>query len=75
MAETVADIVAAMRLNKKKERYYGTAFHLYADRIEAAAKRAWNEVDDEVRWQEDTQEVDAGRVRRVMNGTLGDYYE
>lgn len=37
--ETVADIVAAMRQNLEKRRYYGTAFHLYADRIEAASKR------------------------------------
>lgn len=46
-----------------------------ADRIEAIARRAYNEIDSEVCAIEEVFSYDIDNVREAMNKTIGDYYE
>lgn len=89
--ETVADIVAAMRAMARVSETFVDRFSnpclrtmtemeakmrkSLADRIEAAARRAYNEIDRAVR---ETGRVNAEGVeliRTAMNNTIGEYCE
>jgi hypothetical protein len=47
----------------------------FANRIEAAARRAYNEIDSAVCGIEDATSGEIGAVRKVMDETIGDHYE
>ena len=78
--ETLADIVAEMRDHAECAKAWvaaikpGVVMNL-ADRIEAAARRAYNEIDSAVCGIEDAASSEIGAVRKVMDNTIGDYYE
>ena len=73
--ETVADVVAEMRYGTiPRHRTDHELLALYADRIEAIAKRAYHDIDRELNTTDLTSaEIDA--VREAMDNTIGDYYE
>lgn len=83
--ETIADIAAEMRL--KAEHFEkasslmvsesALALFLYPliDRIEAAARRAYNQIDSAVCGIEAATSSDIDDVRKAMDETIGDYYE
>lgn len=48
---------------------------MFADKINEAARRAYNEIDSTVGGIEDAGSSDITRVRKAMERTLGDYYE
>ncbi|MBQ3340926.1 MAG: hypothetical protein IJG84_03450 [Kiritimatiellae bacterium] len=50
-------------------------FRQLLDRIEATAKRAYNEIDTAVCSIEDASHFDIDDVRKAMERTIGDYYE
>ena len=54
---------------------YPHDFTDYADRIEASAKRAYNQIDLEVCSIDEASSVDIDSVRKAMDKTIGDYYE
>lgn len=73
---TLAEIVAEMRNGAiPKHRTDHELLALYADRIEAVARRAYNEIDSAVCAIEDASHFDIDDVRKAMNSTIGDYYE
>ena len=80
-SEAIADIVAEYRRDyedmKAKRLYLPTAEYLrrLLDRIEAAAKRAYNDIDSAVCGIEDASHYDIDGVRMAMDKTIGDYYE
>ena len=76
--ETVADIVAEMRGIVKPGETLEHTYELLnglADRIEAVARRALNEIDGSVCATEDISSVDIDYIRLHMKNTIGDYYE
>ena len=46
-----------------------------ADRLEAAARRAYNKIDSAVCGIEDASSCEIDYVRKTMENTIGDYYE
>lgn len=75
-SEAIADIVAEMRYGTvPKHQTDHELLALYADRIEAAAKRAYNDIDSAVCGIEDASNYDIDGVRMAMDKTIGDYYE
>ena len=46
-----------------------------ADRIDELAKSAYNEIDGTVCAMDDISSVDIDHIRKLMEETLGDYYE
>lgn len=44
-------------------------------RVEAACRRAYNEIDDAVCATEDISSLDIDYIRRHIEQTIGDYYE
>lgn len=50
-------------------------FRQLLDRIEATAKRAYHEIDTAVCAIDDATSADIDDVRKVMESTIGDYYE
>jgi len=74
--ETIKDIVGEMRYGTvPKHQTDHELLAIYADRIEAAAKRAYNDIDSAVCGIEDASHYDIDNVRRAMEKTIGDYYE
>ena len=77
--ETWADIVAEMRRAKEQcngaTALFSAWLDEWADRIEAAAKRAYNEIDSAVCSIEDAASSEITAVCKAMERTLGDYYE
>ena len=80
--ETLEDIVDDIRAQNQGLPEDGYALSPYvsdllrlADRIEAAAKRAYNDIDSAVCGIEDASHYDIDNVRRAMEKTIGDYYE
>ena len=80
-SETIADIIAEMRIFKCRnletgELEFCTAIaNYFADRIEAAARRAYNQIDSAVCGIEDAASCEIDHVRKAMDETIGDYYE
>ena len=85
--ETLADIVAEKRAQANKiegkagrdaNQFQRELIHdlrAEADRIEAIAKRAYNNIDSAVCAIDDISTYDIDGVRIAMDSTLGDYYE
>ena len=78
--KTLADILAVMRRGTRLPGYWRSStlneiLQYHADHIEAAARRAYNEIDSAVCSIEDASSSEIDAVRKVMNRTLGDYYE
>lgn len=79
--ETMADIIAEYRADAdamdKGELYQPTTQYLriLLDRIEASARRAYNQIDSAVCGIEDAASCEIDYVRREMENTIGDYYE
>lgn len=80
--ESIADIVAEMRefmeacnANDYEAICDEDDFIGFVDRIEAAARRAYNKIDHVVCCFDDVGGTDIGYLRRAMKKTLGDYYE
>lgn len=79
-SETIAEIVAEMRelaadIEAGNAVVGQTVWRNYADRIEAVAKRAYNNIDSAVCGIEDVSHYDIDGVRMAMDKTIGDYYE
>ncbi len=82
--ETIADIVAEMRELAEKLRR-GTpslddieaavSLEFDADRVEAAARMAYNKIDSAVCGIEAATSSDIDDVRKAMDETIGEYYE
>ena len=71
--DTLADIVAEIRRDiKNGNNYYAANL---PDRIEAIARRAYNEIDHAVCAIEEAFNYDIDNVREAMDGTIGDYHE
>ena len=78
--ETIADIIAEMRRGTRLPGYWRSCdvneiLQYHADRIEAAAKRAYNDIDSIVCGIEGISHYDIDDVRKAMEKTIGDYYE
>ena len=87
--ETIADIAADYRetaamiraelslvpARREDELLAAESLEREADRIEAAARRAYNEINREVCSIEDAASSEIGCVRKAMERTIGDYYE
>ena len=78
--KTLADIVAEMRRGTRLPGYWHSCalnkiLQYHADRIEAVARRAYNGIDSAVCSIEDAASSEIDAVRKVMEKTLGDYYE
>lgn len=78
--ETISDIVAEIRSNEG-DMYdttitmFAEEFHELADRLEAVAIRAYNEIDSAVCGIDNASHYDIDDVRKAMDATIGDYYE
>lgn len=83
--ETLADIVADIReraenaIRKGERLVHNEAVAMLlrsiADRMEATAKRAYEEIDKAVTGIEDASSSEIDAVRKEMERTIGDYYE
>ena len=82
--ETIDDIVREMSnlgkldeksTDKSSRSLMGLGFRTYADRIKAAARRAYNEIDSSVCGIDSATSSDIDDVRKAMDKTIGDYYE
>ena len=81
--ETIEGIVAEMRSNEfddpRFDKYALWAARRlakdWADRIEAAARRAYDKIDRAVCSIEEVASCEIDDVRMAMDKTLGDYYE
>ena len=73
-SETIADIVAEMRANSAVG-VKSVSADYYAGRIEAAARRAYNEIDRAVCGVERASSLDIDNVRTAMDETIGGYCE
>lgn len=76
----IADIVAVMRRGTRLPGYWRSCdvneiLQYHADRIETAAKRAYNDIDSIVCGIEGISHYDIDDVRKAMEKTIGDYYE
>ena len=75
-AKTLADVLAEMRSGPiPRHRHDRELLQLFADRIEAIAKRAYYEIDHAVCAIEEAFSYDIDNVREAMDGTIGDCYE
>ena len=73
--ETPKEIIAWLRDPKIKSPMRKTWREVLANRLEATAKRAYEEIDKAVTGIEDASSSEIGDVREVMERTIGDYYE
>ena len=73
--ETLKEIIAWLRDPKIKSPMRKTWREVLANRLEATAKRAYEEIDKAVTGIEDASSSEIGDVREVMERTIGDYYE
>ena len=82
--DTLEKVIAEMRnlgkfdeesTDKIPRTLMGLGFRTYADRLEAIAKRAYNDIDSVVCGIEDASHYDIDDVRKAMKETIGDYYE
>ena len=74
--ETIADIVAQIRAVAHIQTADTPRSVLqFADRIEAAARRAYNKIDSSVCGIDSATSSDIDDVRKAMDKTIGDYYE
>ena len=75
--ETLADIVAEMRhgFNRSWHEINREWAHGLADRIEAAAKRAYHDLDINVCALNGVNSCEIDAVREALDITLGGYYE
>lgn len=81
MNETIEDIVAEIREAEKTWARSDIAqlptqyLKVWADRIEAAARLAYDKIDRAVCSIEEVASCEIDDVRMAMDKTLGDYYE
>ena len=73
--ETIQKIIEWLRDPKIKSPMRKTWRAVLADRLEAAAKRAYEEIDKAVTGIEDAASSEIDVVREAMERTIGDYYE
>lgn len=73
--ETLKEIIAWLRDPKIKSPMRKTWREVLADRLEATAKRAYEEIDKAVTGIEDASSSEIDAVRKEMERTIGDYYE
>lgn len=73
--ETLKEIIAWLRDPKIKSPMRKTWREVLANRLEEAAKRAYEEIDKAVTGIEDASSSEIGYVREMMERTIGDYYE
>lgn len=68
-------VIAEMRNRSSGDGWLQTVLKAYADRLEAIAKRAYNNIDSAVCAIDDASHFDIDYVREAMDNTIGDYYE
>lgn len=73
--ETLLEIIAWLRDPKIKSPMRKTWREVLANRLEKVAKRAYEEIDKAVTGIEDASSSEIDDVRKVMERTIGDYYE
>lgn len=73
--ETLEEIIAWLRDPKIKSPMRKSWREVLADRLEATAKRVYEEIDKAVTGIEDASSSEIDDVRKVMERTIGDYYE
>ena len=73
--ETLKEIIAWLRDPKIKSPMRKTWREVLANRLEEAAKRAYEEIDKAVTGIEDAASSEIDEVREAMESTIGDYYE
>ena len=71
--DTLEKVIAEIRRDiKDGNNFYAANL---PDRLEAIAKRAYNDIDSVVCGIEDASHYDIDDVRKAMDNTIGDYYE
>lgn len=73
--DTLEKVIAEMRNRSSGDGWLQTVLKAYANRLEAIAKRAYNDIDKAVCGIEDASNYDIDDVRIAMDKTIGDYYE
>ena len=73
--DTLEKVIAEMRNRSSGDGWLQTVLKSYANRLEAIAKRAYNDIDKAVCGIEDASHFDIDDVREAMDKTIGDYYE
>ena len=73
--ETLKEIIAWLRDPKIKSPMRKTWREVLANRLEKVAKRAYEEIDKAVTGIDDASSSEIYDVRKVMERTIGDYYE
>ena len=73
--DTLEKVIEEMRNRSSGDGWLQTVLKAYANRLEAIAKRAYNDIDSAVCAIDDASHFDIDYVREAMDKTIGDYYE